>query len=119
MEISEFKEYINSHRPTSWGSISDYNKEIISPDIAEIIRLYNPTEIYLCGSYATGMELNLDTPEPIREFLIKHLRKKISDRDYYLVPTPNILINHGQYQILPFKPIHSFLIWSSLYGLMP
>lgn len=119
MGTSEFKEYLRLHRPTSWSNLTKDNQKIIIEDLNRIVENYKPTEIYLCGSYATGMELNLYTPEPISFFMTNVLGKKISDRDYHIVPGTKTMITKDGYQILPFLPKQNFLIWTAPCGIMP
>jgi hypothetical protein len=111
-DIDNLKSYLSVHSPSSFDTLSEYNRLLVLMDIQYILQEFNPSEIWLTGSYARGTEINSATPLHIKGDMMKFRQKqKNSDRDYYIFPTISDIIFDGDINILPTKPKFSFQIY--------
>lgn len=102
------------HVPRNLKTLSEYNRAVVLGDMDFIKQHFFPTEIWLMGSYARGIEINGATPDHIKSDLMAFRNKSTeSDRDYYIEPPVSDIYfsTDPHINILPTKPNYAFQVF--------
>lgn len=97
-ELKDIKSLISKRLKSSIPDIVFEKLQILLQDYPET------KQVYLVGSYANGSYVDDMTPEYFKEWRKRTKgRIKNSDVDFYILPTPKIIISTEEYDLITFS----------------